>query len=103
MIKMFLDDERFPADNSGDWIIVLNFEQAVEHVLANGVPDFVSFDHDLGLEKSGFDFAKWLVEYDLDYNVLGSTFDYYVHSQNPIGVANIKGLLDPYLEFKNAS
>jgi len=47
-------------------------EEAVGFVSQNGAPDFISFDHDLGIDKtgnllpSGYDFAKWLVESDIN-------------------------------------
>lgn len=54
------------------------------------------------LLKTGMDFAKWLVESDLDHNgsFLAPEFDFYVHSQNPQGKANIEGLLRQYLGTK---
>jgi hypothetical protein len=59
MHNLFLDDERFPIGDN--WEIVRSYEEAVEFVLNNGLPRFVSFDHDLGTEKTGYDFAKWLL------------------------------------------
>lgn len=52
-----------------------------------GIPDFISFDHDFGVDENnnllptGYDFAKWLVEQDmnLDYT-FPHNFSFYVHS-----------------------
>jgi len=94
--SLFLDDEREPADSSTDnWVICRTFEEAVE-MFKSCIPDKISFDHDLGTEKSGYDFAKWIVEYDMDHKVLNSTFSFYVHSQNPVGKNNIEQLLFGY-------
>lgn len=72
-------------------------------MLNRGCPTFISFDHDLGPdEKTGYDLAKWLVERDLDSNgaFIPATFEFYVHSQNPVGAANIRNYLQRYLEYK---
>ena len=58
--KLFLDDIRIPKDAIGlvpdkynqfyfsnDWEIVTNYDDFVEYIELNGVPKFVSFDHDL--------------------------------------------------------
>lgn len=98
--RLFLDDERQPVGD--DWVIVRDFAAAVEYVCKNGFPRHVSFDNDLGSEiPTGYDFAKWLIERDLDYNDMPDDFDFYVHSQNPVGKKNIEELLLRYLKFKN--
>ena len=66
------------------------------YIETNGFPNFISFDHDLGLEESGYDCAKWLVDYCLDHNLHLPEFE--VHSQNPVGKENILALLN---NFKN--
>lgn len=109
LTKMFLDDERFPlnvtwtpVDYSGEWVIVRSFNEAMNWVLQNGVPLYISFDHDLGEidgydSLSGYDFAKWLVEYDLGTGLIPHDFNFAVHSRNPIGAQNIYQLLSRYL------
>ena len=98
---LFLDDEREPPRDGYEWVIVRSFDQAKRYVLSNGMPRHASFDHDLGDGPTGYDFIKWLVEYDMDNNVIPEDFTFYVHSQNPIGVANIRGFLTQYLEMRN--
>jgi hypothetical protein len=95
-----------------DWDVVKNYVEFCSWIKRNGLPSIVSFDHDLadihyevdfndwndntadqlGVEETGLDCAKWLVEYCLD-----NGFDlpeYYVHSANPAGRKNIKAYLD---------
>ena len=98
--KLFLDDERMPIDHS--WVIVRSYNSAVEAINALGMPRFISFDHDLGDSLSGYDFAKYVVEYDILHDVWKrrSDFDYYVHSQNPIGKENIEKYLESYFLHK---
>lgn len=101
--KLFIDDERFPPadDPCARWVIVRNLNEAQHAILTMGFPVFISWDHDLGADTpSGFDIAKWIVDYDLDYNVIPADFDFYVHSQNPVGAGNIEGLLRGYLKQK---
>lgn len=105
-MKMYLDDLRTPIEEFD--FVVRNYNEAISIIKIHGVPNFISFDHDLGVDsednllKSGYDLAKWLVESDLDNNYkLPSNFRYKVHSQNPIGKQNIISLLEGYLKHKN--
>lgn len=124
---LWLDDIRNPfLDNEGKvgsikeihhaihW--VLNYDQFVEYINKFGLPDIISFDHDIGedqytpeeywddyekskayqeaqtyQDKTGMDCAKYLVEYCMDNNLELPVF--YVHSANPVGADNIRGLL----------
>ncbi len=84
------------------------------------MPDFISFDHDLGdehyeefwwsrndrnpqqgkfrygamKEKTGYCAAKWLVKYCLDNNL--KMCEYQAHTMNPIGKENIEKLLEAF-------
>ncbi|WP_099365490.1 cyclic-phosphate processing receiver domain-containing protein [Sphingobacterium sp. 1.A.4] len=88
MKKLYLDDIR-PIPNG--YFGARSYAEFVKYIEKNGLPDFISFDHDLGLEKSGYDCAIWLVNYCMD-NVLMLP-DFEVHSQNPVGKENISSLL----------
>ncbi|MBV8326353.1 MAG: hypothetical protein JO178_08590 [Chryseobacterium sp.] len=91
-----------------DWHIVRNYEEFVNRILEKGLPEIISFDHDLGdehelknnarkwLEKTGYDCAKWLTEYCMDHYLDLPMF--YCHSMNPVGKENIISLLK---NFKN--
>lgn len=99
--KMFLDDERQPVGTK--WVVVRSYDEFVSCLRHRAnAPTFISFDHDLGGEKSGKDCAQYLIERDLDEDgdYLPRNFGYYVHSQNPVGAENIRGLLDHYLAWK---
>ena len=93
MTRLFLDDLR-PIPNG--YIGIRSYTEFVAYITDKGLPDFISFDHDLGLEESGYDCAKWLVNYCLDYDLRLPQFN--VHSQNPVGKINILSLLN---NFKN--
>ena len=91
--KMFIDDERFPVTT--DWVIVRSSEEAKECVRNYGIPRFISFDHDLGGEDTSMNFIHWLIKIVLDSNgFMKFPTEYTVHSQNPVGAANIKSLMD---------
>lgn len=124
MKKLFLDDIRAPKDAinlvpsnlnrfywENDWFVVKNYTEFVNYIKSNGVPDFISFDHDLadvhyevdfsdwefsadqlGVEETGLDCAKWLVDYCLDNGF--SLPQFVVHSANPAGRKNIQSYLD---------
>lgn len=98
MWKLFLDDLRDPPDQS--WIVCRTYEDAVLAVKRFGFPSEVSFDHDLGYERTGMDLARYLVELDLDQNTMPDHFSFNVHSANPVGAENIEALLGRYVRFK---
>ena len=106
--NLFLDDERFPPNDEREWVIARTVESAITECINRGNPSYISFDHDLGENQlTGFDFVKILVEDAVDFPEfieyqLPDNFSFYVHSQNPIGKANIEGLLNNYLKVKNA-
>jgi hypothetical protein len=90
-LKIWLDDVR-PAPKG--YLHAWNYESAIyliEHLscLENGI-ELISFDHDLGENKSGYDVAKYIVENNIKIN------RYKVHSANPVGRFNIEQLLDHY-------
>jgi hypothetical protein len=132
MVRIYLDDVRTPI--SDNWIIVRNYEEFVNKVKESGLDniELISFDHDLGdsamneyfnnvspnykldydniTEKTGYDAAKFLVDYYYELNpnrVSSSRLDkkklefkfplVYVHSANPIGSANIIGYINNFL------
>lgn len=90
--KLFLDDVRMPEDDS--WDIVRSYNEFVDYIMEHGIPDVISFDHDLAdfmyeEEKTGYDCAKFLAIYAMDNNHM-EYIDCRVHSQNPVGKANIE-------------
>ena len=100
MYKLFIDDIRQSPDDK--WLVTRNYQETIQILTEYKCPTFISFDHDLGEDKSGMDFAKWLVEYDMDHNIINTdNFSFVVHSANPVGKENIEGLLGAYLKIKD--
>lgn len=91
LFKLWLDDERKMPDGYDFW--AHNYEEAVWAINTQISPTlhsiYVDFDHDLGMGKSGYDFAKWL----LSESYIG---DFSVHSMNIVGRKNIEQLLIHY-------
>lgn len=111
---LYLDDIRTPTETFEGyhpWSVVRNYDEFVTHIKNNGVPDLISFDHDLAdehmadywdkqargiktisyesyKEKTGVDCLNWLIEYVLDREEV-SPFIIWVHSHNPMGATNI--------------
>ena len=108
MRKLFLDDERTPEQVIGwmtnrepdlvhlysekDWSVVTSFYAFCDWVRANGVPDVVSFDHDLGgiKELTGFECAKWLKLYCRTTGVEYPKI--LIHTMNPVSGTRIRGV-----------
>lgn len=87
--RMFLDDERDPPDDGEEWCVCRSSARAIGVMAAHGLPSRISFDHDLGGSDTAMVVVHWLqnrlVELDR-----GRPFTYCVHSQNPVGKANIE-------------
>ena len=80
--------------------IVRTYDDFVAYILANGLPEFISFDNDLGLDENGvvapdgYAAAKWLV-YKSGLDLVNLEFK--IHSANPVAAEQIKGLLNNYI------
>lgn len=101
--SLFLDDTREPSPSlKGEVVIARTYDEFVRTMQRYGCPKFISFDHDLGpvgVQPSGMDCAKWLVNWILDDRKrLPEDFAFAVHSMNPAGAANINGLMSQFLE-----
>jgi len=106
MKKLFLDDLRtvdmiYRAADVNDFVVIRSYEEFIQYINTNGLPAFISFDNDLGLDANdevapdGYACAKWLVyESGLDLRNL----EFKVHSANPVAAEQIRGLLTNYLK-----
>jgi len=118
--NLFIDDIRNPeyVNDGRKYLVARSFDEAVMFCKNYGPPLHVAFDHDLGWDmlqpgpeglitdlgqeaKSGYDFAKWLVDGELDgLHKLPNNFTWSVHSSNPAGALNINGYLTSYFRSK---
>ena len=117
--NLFLDDVRIPthvtwADvpQNQHYSVARNYQEFVDLITLRGLPKFVCYDHDLadghyghGLrgdeipydsykEKTGYDCAKWIVDYCMKKGVKHPP--YVVHSMNPVGKQNIISYVESY-------
>lgn len=98
--RLFIDDERYPT--TPDWLIARTSYDAIHFTREFGMPTEIAFDHDLGGIDTAIVYINWL-EYRLmdDLTTFPPDFTYSIHSQNPIGAANIKSKMDQLiLHFK---
>lgn len=92
-MKLYIDDLRTPK-NPEQWSIVRSSEQAIEFVKKNGVPEHISFDHDLGGNDTSRVFVLWLMGELIEGNLcFPDCFSFNVHSANPIGSDWIRGTM----------
>lgn len=91
---VYLDDVRnvIPRGSYRSFCVCRSYDAFVENVehMVKDYDVYVSFDHDLGEDKSGYDCAKWIVENHIPIK------GFSIHSMNPVGVANIRQLLTHY-------
>ena len=101
------------------WDTVRSYNEFVSYIENNGLPVCISFDHDLAdehytpeeywsdydkskvyqdkqhyKEKTGYDCAKWLVDYCIENKC--NLPKYMCHSMNPVGKDNIINYLNNY-------
>jgi len=100
---LFLDDERAPTFDLGEVLVARDCDEAIALVNDLGVPELISFDHDLGSDENGrvkptaMTFLWWLIDQDLDDQLdLSQVKRVIVHSRNPEGAKNIASLWDGY-------
>ncbi len=106
MKKLFLDDVRtidmvYDKSMELEFDIVRTYNDFVAYIKQNGLPHFISFDNDLGLDENGevapdgYAAAKWLV-YESGLDLINLKFN--VHSANPVASKQIEGLLNNYIK-----
>ena len=126
MYNLFLDDIWVPEDvfnYTGNpiflkekWLIVRSYDEFVKTITELGIPDLVTFDHDLAdihydvqehvdedyydlcaaqNEKTGYHCAKWLINHCMD-NELKLQKKVLIHSMNGVGAKNIESLFTTY-------
>ena len=121
----FLTSTQAPFNKEELWDVVTNYQEFVVYIeayyiLNNSLPELISFDHDLSdehyssdmftnpenyndkydtfNEKTGYECAKWLVDFCMDNNI--TLPKYLCHSQNPVGKENIIKYLDNFNIFQ---
>jgi hypothetical protein len=127
MMNLFLDDERIPYSTNDEldayyysknldyvnleWVIVRTYEQFIDHIKLNGLPQLISFDHDLAdeyyqhllknnidysnyEEKTGMLCVKWLCDYCIDNQLKIPKCLF--HTQNLTGKVNMFKYIENY-------
>lgn len=105
--KLFLDDIRsvdivYDKSMENEFVVVRSVAAFIQYIEEYGLPSYISFDNDLGLDEDGsiapdgYAAAKWLV-YDKQFDL--RQLQFYVHSANPVASQQIQGLLDNYIRF----
>lgn len=92
-----------PIEQPYSIVWVKNYKEFTNYISNNGLPNGICFDHDLGddhydsksdngeMEKTGYDCAKWLLEYCSINNKKLPLFS--SQSANPVGKKRILDLL----------
>jgi len=129
-MKLFLDDIRNPDtlfygqagkewilnplyENNSEWNVVRSFDEFVDFIEQNGLPDLISFDHDLDWEaylpqnqeesinysqmqvKTSYHAVEWLIDFCDKRNLKFP--DYKIHSMNISGKKNMEEIINNFL------
>jgi hypothetical protein len=126
---LYVDSTSTPVDTIPGykpWVIVQNYEEFTEYIKLNGIPDYISFEHDLAVEhisdfiknqtigaeainyeqfeeKTGYDCALWLCEHIEEQREKGIDLKINavgVHSINPGGTMNILHCINEYKSYR---
>lgn len=103
MYKLFVDDIRdYTQYYNGEFVVARSYHEAIDIINERGFPAFISFDHDLadfkaGIEKTGYDLAKYIVNAHMD-NPTNVFPEWSIHSANPVGAENIRSYIEGYLK-----
>lgn len=93
-MKIWLDDERNPHEpywireksSSIDMVWIKDPQEAIR-LIETGSVTFISLDHDLGTELTGYDVAKVIAR--LAYFKSIPKIEWRIHTDNPVGFKNI--------------
>lgn len=103
MYKLYIDDVRNPGFDPDQLrtVIARTSKEAIKVVKKQGLPVKIAFDHDLGGNNTTIKFIHWLINYFIDHEklTLPPGFSYDVHSSNPPGAENIRGLMNNLITF----
>ena len=121
-MNIFLDDTRNPYDvflqtinplyeHNHTWEIIRDYDQFISFIINNGVPELISFDHDLDQShylpinqtnidynnmeiKCGYHCLEWLINYCEDKKI--NLPEILIHSQNMEGKRNMERLINSF-------
>lgn len=86
-MKLWIDDLRKAPPG---WIHARNYQQAIM-AIRTGAVDEISFDHDLGEERTGYDVAVFVEQ--MASQDLIPRMKWGVHSANPVGKIRIQAAM----------
>ena len=96
-MKLYLDDIRIPRTNG--WVVVRSYDEFINHIEKNGLPEEMSLDHDLGEDTpTGYDCVRWMV-YEKQLDLRKTKIN--IHSANPVGEKNMEKLINNWIKHLN--
>jgi hypothetical protein len=103
---LFIDDEREPPEDGRQWKVVRSSSEAILLFHNMGVPELISFDHDLGGDDTSQRYVDWIIGLCLDLIDIGVDpkfikfpRNYVIHSQNPVGAKAIDQKMKSFIRF----
>jgi hypothetical protein len=99
--RLFLDDERMPEDARWSFCnIARTVDEAIKLIDERGLPQSISFDHDLGKDQPVATVFMWhLINGHLDEKWdCRSIKHVQIHTANPEGAKNLIGLWEGFIQ-----
>lgn len=91
--NLYLDDVRDCPFVDGNWLVARSSQEALDLYLVEGMPAFMSLDHDLGGEDTTMQFLRMLEAHSSEDDRIP---EYVVHSSNPVGKMNIVSFMESW-------
>lgn len=100
--KLMIDDQVILNERvlPKGWFNLATYEASINYFLSKGIPEFITFDNDLGEPKEGIDIVNWLIEKDLDFNFLNHNFKFNIHSKNTEANRRMFNKLNDYKKYR---
>jgi hypothetical protein len=99
--NLFIDPVKEPQRDGKKWQTARSTTAAAAIMKQLGAPKAISINYDLGKnEPYGAEIARWLVQLDLNHNILSQDLEYFIHGGSVVDATNMKMILNNYLKFK---
>lgn len=98
---LHIDNKNEPQRDGKKWQTATSITAAEAILKTLGAPKTISMNYDLGKgQLHGDEIARWLVQLDLNHNVIAEDLEYMVHGGSVVDATKMKMIVRNYMNFK---